>query len=400
MIPERPRSYRIPYAKPVYGEEEKEAVIKSFEKGWLGIGEKVEEFEYEFANWHGRKYGVMVNSGSMANVLAVETIMNRRSDIKKFVTTPYSFPTTINHAVKMGLEPKFYDVDESLNIPDNIEMRNDQFYIFAHTMGNATTLADSIYKSKLQNFFIEDCCDAIGTTIDWKLVGTFGLMSTFSFYASHNLTAMGEGGMVLTDDEDCYKHLMSLRSWGRSEEFYKRNSELEKFKNINNYFERFVFTTSGYNCKPIEVQAAFALEQMKRLDGFINDRKRNYNYLEANLKSVSSFLFPVVYEKVDPIWFGFPILIKESDQYDSVFKRNQICKYLEEHNIEIRMLFGGNLLKHPYTKNWDSEDSFPMCDKIMNNGFFIGVGPHLSQDDLDYMVNVIKQFFRKGFKKK
>jgi len=314
------------------------------------------------------------------------------------------FPTTVNPLIQHGCVPVFVDVQiPTYNIdPDKIEAAitdKTKAIMIAHTLGNPFDLKKvRALADKYHLWLIEDCCDALGSTYDGKMVGTYGDIATLSFYPAHHIT-MGEGGAVFTNSGKLKLIMESVRDWGRDcfcapgkddtcgKRFCWKLGDLPE-----GYDHKYVYSHIGYNLKISDMQAAVGLAQMDRLEAFIEARKKNFAYLKEALIPLEKYLIlPEVTPNSDPSWFGFPITIRE----DAPFPRIDLLRYLDDKNISTRLLFAGNLTKQPYFQgiNYRISGSLDNTDRIMNQTFWVGVFPGLTEEMLDYAVETIEAFF-------
>ena len=403
----------INYAGRVYDEKEILSLVDASLDFWLTAGRFAKQFEEDFAKFLGIKYCMLVNSGSSANLLALSSLTSPKLNSKRLkpgdevITVACGFPTTLNPIIQNNLIPVFIDVDLGTYniradlIEKSITKRTKAIFV-AHTLGNPANL-NKIMKivEKYNLWFIEDNCDSLGSKYEGRYTGTFGHISTSSFYPAHHMT-MGEGGAVLTDDPTLKKIILSFRDWGRDcwcepgkdntcgLRFAKQFGQLP-----SGYDHKYVYSHIGYNLKLTDMQAAIGVEQLKKLPQFIKSRKSNFLFLKNELiKYEKYFILPEATENSEPSWFGFPILVKDN----STFNRDEIVKYLNENKIATRMLFGGNLLKQPAYKNikYKVFGSLENTDLVMNNLFWIGVYPGLTDEMLKYMVNIIEEFIKKN----
>ena len=402
----------INYAGRVYDEKEITSLVNASLDFWLTAGRYAKQFEEDFAKFLGLKYCMLVNSGSSANLLALSSLTSPKLNSKRLkpgdevITVACGFPTTLNPIIQNNLIPVFIDVDlETYNIQaDMIEKsitERTRAIFIAHTLGNPANL-NKIMKlvEKYNLWFIEDNCDSLGSKYEGRYTGTFGHISTSSFYPAHHMT-MGEGGAVLTDDPTLKKIILSFRDWGRDcwcepgkdntcgLRFAKQFGQLP-----SGYDHKYVYSHIGYNLKLTDMQAAIGVEQLKKLPQFIKSRKSNYLFLKNELKKYEKcFILPEATQNSEPSWFGFPILVKDN----ATFTRDEIVRNLNENKIATRMLFGGNLLKQPAYKNikYKVFGSLENTDSVMNNLFWIGVYPGLTNEMLVYMVKIIKEFIKK-----
>jgi CDP-6-deoxy-D-xylo-4-hexulose-3-dehydrase len=407
-----PGTSPIPYAGRIYDEKEMIALVDASLDFWLTTGRYAERFEKGLADFLGMKYCLLTNSGSSANLLAVSALTSPKLGDKRLehgdevITTACGFPTTLNPIIQNNLIPVFVDVDlGTYNIQvDQIEnaiSEKTKAIIIPHTLGNPANLNKISELVKKHNlWFIEDNCDALGSQYQGKFTGTFGHMSTCSFYPAHHIT-MGEGGAVLTNDPLLKKIIMSFRDWGRDcwcepgcdnscgKRFGWKLGELPE-----GYDHKYIYSHIGYNLKVTDMQAAIGVEQLQKLPAFIEQRKKNFVRLFNALEKYSRYVvLPGTVTGADPSWFGFPLLVRD----DAPFSRSDLVNHLEEHKIATRMLFGGNLLKQPAYKGirYRVNGSLKNTDTVMNNLFWVGVYPGLTIEMVDYMVETFNEFFSK-----
>jgi CDP-6-deoxy-D-xylo-4-hexulose-3-dehydrase len=398
-----PGKTAIHYAQAIYDHNEVYAVLDSLLSGWLGIGKYGKRFEEEFSKFLGVKHTVLTNSGSSANLLAVEALKLPKGC--EAITPAVTFPTTLNPLIQKGIKPVFVDVNlktynvNASDINDAIS-KDTKLIMLPHTLGNPNEM-DAIMDIAEDNelYVIEDACDALGSKYDGKYVSTFGNLGTFSFYAAHHIT-MGEGGAVVTNEEELALRVRSLRDWGRAcvcdicKIAIDPNAYCPlRFSNtpIPDYDKRYTYIHIGYNLKPLDLQAAFGLEQLKRLPYFIEIRKKNFKALYDELLDFEDyFILPESLPKADPCWFAFPLTIRD----EAPFNRKEIVEYLEKHKIMTRPLFAGNILKQPAYANIDYRISGELknSEKIMKSSFFIGIHPGINDEKLNYMINTIREF--------
>ncbi|HOJ93650.1 MAG TPA: lipopolysaccharide biosynthesis protein RfbH [Fervidobacterium nodosum] len=400
----------IPFAGRVFDEEEYVYLVESALDGWLTTGRFAEQFEYEFAKFFGVKSVVLVNSGSSANLLAFSALTSKLLGERRVkpgdevITVAAGFPTTVNPIIQNGAIPVFLDVDiPTYNIKaEDIEKavtEKTKAIMVAHTLGNPFNLDEVIRVAKKYNLWVvEDVCDAVGSKYDGKLVGTFGDLATVSFYPAHHIT-MGEGGAVLTNNLLLERIVKSFRDWGRDcycEPGFSNTCGM-RFKQQHGtlpfgYDHKYVYSHIGYNLKLTDMQAAVGVAQLKKLPSFIKKRKYNFRRLKEGLKKFEEYLIlPEATPKSDPSWFGFPITVRENDK----FSRWDIVTYLENHKIMTRMLFGGNLTRQPAYQDvkYKVFGELKNTDIIMNQTFFIGVYPGITDEMIDYIIKVFEKFF-------
>ena len=405
-----PGKTHVPVSGKLIGIEEIKYAVDSCLDGWLTTGRYATKFEKEFAKFMNQRFCLLTNSGSSANLLAISALTSpqlRDRQLKpgdEVITVAAGFPTTVNPIIQNNLVPIFVDVnmdDYGIDIDKMEEAWSPKVkaIMLAHTLGNPFNVNKvSEFAKKHNLWLIEDCCDAIGSKYDNKMVGTFGDIATASFYPAHHIT-MGEGGAVLTSSPKLKKIVESFRDWGRDcwcapgvDDTCGKRFEWKKGDLPFGFDHKYIYSHIGYNLKLTDMQAAIGLAQLKKLNFFIEKRKKNFNYLNKNLKKLEDYIvLPKSDDKSKPSWFGFPIFVKENSPID----RNTIVKKLSEKNIGTRLLFGGNLLKQPAYLNLfqHKQDLFPNTDKIMNNVFWIGVQPNLSIEQLDYVIESLTSLF-------
>jgi len=401
----------IQYAGRVYDEKEMISLVDSALDFWLTEGRLAKQFENDFSKYLGVKHCILTNSGSSANLLAISALTSPKLGERKLnpgdevITTACAFPTTVNPIIQNNLIPIFTDVDVgTYNIQANkIEgaiSKKTKAIFLAHTLGNPFNL-DKIQKicEKYNLWLIEDNCDALGSKYNEKYTGTFGHIATFSFYPAHHIT-MGEGGALVTNDNQLNKLIKSFRDWGRDcwcepgcdntcgKRFGWQLSSLPF-----GYDHKYIYSHIGYNLKITDMQAAIGVEQLKKLPSFIEARKKNFILLYEGLKKYEKyFILPKVEPKADPSWFGFLLTVRK----DAGFTRNEIVKYLENNKIATRMLFAGNITRHPSFENvkYRVFGDLKNTDFIMNNTFWIGVYPGFTLKIINYMLEKIDEFFK------
>ena len=407
---------KVNYAGRVFDASEMTNLADAALEFWLTTGRYAREFEKKLAAYLGVKFALMVNSGSSANLLAFSALTSpllgerrvKRGD--EVITVACAFPTTVAPIIQYGAVPVFVDVEEkSANIDVNeLEKalsEKSKAVMIAHTLGNPFELRKvKEFCDKHGLFLIEDNCDALGSKFDGKYTGTWGDIGTSSFYPPHHLT-MGEGGAVYTDDPLLKKIMLSIRDWGRECwcESGVDNScgcrFTRKFGKLPvGYDHKYVYSHFGYNLKATDLQASIGVAQLDKLEGFTAKRKANFEKLYEGLKDLEELQIFEKYPESDPAWFGF--LLTVTDKAD--FSRTDLTEYLEKNLIQTRNLFAGNLLKHPcFEMLIDGVDyrvigDLPNTDRIMNNSFWIGVYPGMSDEKLDYMISKIREFCKKS----
>ncbi|MBQ3150052.1 MAG: lipopolysaccharide biosynthesis protein RfbH [Clostridia bacterium] len=405
---------RIPYASRVYDSAEMVNLADSMLDFWLTAGRYADEFEAKLSQYLGVRYCALVNSGSSANLLAFYALTSpllgdraiRRGD--EVITVAAGFPTTVAPIIQYGAVPVFVDVSlPGCNIDIN-EMykalsHKTRAVMLAHTLGNPFDLEkvrDFCKKNDL--WLVEDNCDALGSEYfidgEYKKTGTVGDIGTSSFYPPHHMT-MGEGGAVYTDNPLLSKIIRSMRDWGRDcvcpsgcdnicgHRFDRQYGSLPL-----GYDHKYVYSHFGFNLKATEMQAAIGCAQLEKLPSFVGKRRENFEYLSKALSDLSDkLILPTATENSLPSWFGFIMTCKDGTD------RNALVRTVEEHGIQTRMLFAGNIIRHPcFDSIRDDKEAYRVVgdlkntDLIMNNSFWIGVYPGMTRQKLDYMIKVIR----------
>ena len=409
---------RINYAARVFDEKEMCALTDATLDFWLTTGRFANEFEKAFAKWIGIRYAHLVNSGSSANLIAFMALtapeLGERQ-IKpgdEIITVACGFPTTVAPAIQYGAVPVFVDVTvPQYNIDisqlENAYSSKTKAVMIAHTLGNPFDLAAvKAFCDKHNLWLVEDNCDALGTTYTingtTKYTGTWGDIGTSSFYPPHHMT-MGEGGCVYTDNPLLHRLILSFRDWGRDcicpsgqDNFCGHRFDGQYGELPNGYDHKYVYSHFGYNLKVTDMQAAIGCEQLKKFPAFIARRRHNWERLYNGLQSVQDkIILPEPAANSTPSWFGFLISVKPESGLD----RNAVTKYLEEHNIQTRLLFSGNLIKHPCfdqirgTAAYRVVGELTQTDFVMNNTFWVGVYPGMTDEMINCMVSNIRKVF-------
>lgn len=401
----------VPYAGRVFDEQEMVNLVDSALDFWLTAGSHAESFEAEFSDFLGVEDTILVNSGSSANLTAITTLTSPKLRDRQLrpgdevITVAGGFPTTVAPIVQNRLIPVFCDIETGTYnaLPENIERAvssKTKAIFMAHTLGNPfdlTAISDIAAKNGL--WLVEDNCDALGSTHNGKLTGTFGELATVSFYPAHHMT-MGEGGSVIAGNEQLARIARSVRDWGRDcycasgedntcgRRFSQQFGELPA-----GYDHKYVYSHIGYNLKVTDMQAAIGRAQLNKLPGFINKRKENFGKLYAGLKRYEEYLIlPEATLNSDPSWFGFVITVRA----DQPFTRDQLVRFLNSNRIHTRYLFAGNILRQPGYMNIKHRTAGELSntDFIMNNTFFIGVYPGLGERELSYTLQRFEDFFQ------
>ena len=391
----------IRLAGVVQGQEEIDAVMRvmATDPPWHVSGPECNALQKELAEFIGVKYCVVVNSGSSANLLALAALNLRK---KSFVlTSACGFPATLNPIIHLGHIPVLVDYKlETLNIDlDQVELALQQYapraMIIAHTLGAPVDMHRlMILCDKYEVVLIEDACEAIGSEYQGEKLGSFGEVSTVSFYSSHQISGFGGGGAILTDNEEIYERAKSLRDWGKKSvrEGYIC-TKMDTMVGDMPYDQQYTYDTIGYNMRYPDVNCAYTREQLKRLPSFSCRRYDNYMYLEQRLQSFNVPLhYPEWPDFSNPACFGFPIVLKEEEQ------RDKLVEHLENNGVHVRLFFAGNILRHKAYENLKYSSlctNFPVADYLMRNAFFCGVWPGLMYEDMEYTAEKIKQFYNK-----
>jgi len=402
----------VPVSGKVIGALELQNMVEASLDGWLTTGRFNHQFEDKLSKFLGIKCLLTVNSGSSANLIAFSTLTSpklKERAIKKgdeVISVAAGFPTTVNPIIQCGAIPVFIDVKiPTYNIDENLVegaiTNKTKAIMLAHTLGNPFNIKkikDICEKYNL--WLIEDSCDALGSKYDDKNVGTFGDLATLSFYPAHHIT-MGEGGAIFTNSKKLERIAESFRDWGRDCycEPGKDNTCNKRFGwKLGDlpfgYDHKYTYSHLGYNMKITDMQAACGLAQLDRLDSFIKKRKDNFNYLFKNLKDLKDFfILPEPEANSEPSWFGFPLSLRINSKYN----RGDIIQYLNSNKIGTRLLFSGNLIKQPYMKdvNFRVYGQLKNTDFVMNNTFWVGLYPGLSLKHLEYIIDKLKDYFKK-----
>jgi CDP-6-deoxy-D-xylo-4-hexulose-3-dehydrase len=391
---------KVLYAQAVYGDEEKQAVLKSFDNGWLASGPLVKEFEEKVAKLFGKKYGIALNSGSSATLLSVKTAIkfNKQRLIKHIITPACTFSTTVSAILNSGIHPLFVDsiIGRYTANEDQIENilseRSNVCAILVPQLIGGIVDMPRLRKlaDKYNIYLIDDSCDTFAPMINGKTIASYSDLTCTSFYGSHIITAMGIGGMIMTDNEKFRDYIIMLRDWGRygddREEFKKRFDF--KIDNIP-YDSKFIYGDYGFNLKLNEASAAFGLEQLKRLDKFLEIRKDNFNSYTDFFKQYEDYFYlPYLIKGAQTNWLAYPLTIKNAP-----FTRYELLEYLEKNGIQTRVLFSGNITRHDAYRGYLKE--FINADYIMANGFLLGCHQGLEKKDIEYVKKIFKDFFNR-----
>ena len=407
----------VQYAGPYFDHNEYTAAIKSLLNEWLVLGQDAITFETNFPTLFGKEYGILTNSGSSSNLLMMLAMTSKRlynlPKGTKVITPIAGFPTTLNPIIQVGFEPVFVDIDlDTLNLNlDQVEIaaqKGAKIITFAHVLGNPPNMNRLMEIVKKYNLILlEDCCDALGSTYDGKPLGSFGELASCSFYPAHHMT-MGEGGFVACNTKIQEIVTRSFREWGRGCYCVGKKAGLSKNGSCGNRFSnwlpelpdeifdhKYVYDEIGYNLKPIELQASIGLEQMKKLPEIHRRRKENHSRL-VNIfsKYEEYFYIPKATDLSNPSWFAFAVTIKDNTK----FKRKDIVDFLESNKIQTRPYFAGNIMLQPaYNGLIDKNDvisKYPNARKITTDTFFLGTSPVITNNQLDYVEEIVEKFFK------
>jgi CDP-6-deoxy-D-xylo-4-hexulose-3-dehydrase len=408
------KGQRISYAGRVYDEKELINLVEASLDFWLTTGRFSDEFEEKFAAFLKIKHAYLVNSGSSANLLAFMTLTSDKLKDRKIkkgdevITVAAGFPTTITPILQYGAVPVFVDVtipeyNVDVNLLDKALSKKTKAVMLAHTLGNPFNI-EKVKKFCDDNrlWLIEDNCDSLGSKYkyknEWKYTGTFGHIGTSSFYPPHHIT-MGEGGAIYTNDSELSRIILSLRDWGRDcycpsgkDNTCKRRFT-QKFGELPaGYDHKYVYSHFGYNLKVTDMQAAIGCAQLEKLPEFIKKRKNNWNLLKAKLSHLKDkYILPEPAKNSDPSWFGFVLTVNAS------VKRSEVVNRLEENGVQTRMLFAGNILRHPCFDEMRKEKTgfriagkLKNTDRIVEDTFWIGVYPGLTEEMISYMAKLLE----------
>lgn len=394
----KPGIDKVYYTLAVYGDEEKKAVAKALDEGWLGLGKYSAEFSTKVANIFGKKAGILVNSGSSGTFLALKILdLPAGSEV---ITPACTFATTLASVLHNNLVPVMADSElgtYNLDLKNLSKMvsKKTRAIILPHTLGSLNDMkAIQAFCKKHKLYFIEDSCDTIGGKFAGKPTGSFADISVCSFYASHNITAGGGGGILCMNDDKLIAKALAYRDWGR---FGDDNEDIDERFNLHvdgiPYDRKFLYSLVGFNLKPTEMQAAFGLAQLKKLDAFNIIRRKNFDRLHDSLRKYDQFfIFPKDLPQAEAYWLAFPITIKDG----APFSRLELLRYLESKKIQTRLLFAGNILRQPAFRNIPHRvvGKLTNADKIMKDTFVIGAHHGLTDEMVDYIGKVFDDFMK------
>lgn len=398
----------IPVSGKVFDASDMQALVDSSLDFWLTTGRFAAQFEQDFAKRMQVRHALLTNSGSSANLLALSCLTSPQLGDQRLlpgdevITVAAGFPTTVNPIVQNQLIPVFVDVSvPTYNVDvSQLDMAlsdRTRAVMLAHTLGNPFDLtAVQEFCNAHDLYLIEDCCDALGSTYQNAPVGTFGDLATVSFYPAHHIT-MGEGGCVLTSQSQLKKLVESFRDWGRDcwcapgqDNTCTKRFDWQLGDLPHGFDHKYIYSHIGYNLKLTDMQAAVGVSQLQKLNSFIEARQQNFLRLYTGLKDLESFLIlPEATVGSEPSWFGFPLAVRK----EAPFSRHQLIHYLEMHKIATRLLFGGNLIRQPAYRGipYRAVGTLENSDFVMEQVFWIGLYPGLTQQHLDYMLNVLHE---------
>ena len=405
----------VPVSGKVFDEKEILNMVEAVLEGHWTDGKHVQEFENKLTGLIGRKFCATVNSGSSANLVALSALTSvklpkemRLKAGDEVITVAAGFPTTVNPIIKNNLVPVFVDVDLGTYDANVRELKKaiskkTKAIFLAHTLGNPFNI-DEIMKlcQKYNLWLIEDNCDALGSKYAGRYTGTFGHISTLSFYPAHHITT-AEGGAIFTDTPILNKVIKSIRDWGRDcwcptgkDNTCGKRFEWKLGDLPYGYDHKYIYSEIGYNLKMTDIQAALGLAQLDKLNEFIEKRKDNFDYLyQAFQKFEKYFILPKWEKKAEPDWFGFLLTVKKS----TGFSREDLTRFLNERKIGTRLLFAGNIIRQPYFKNYKIKyrtvGELKNTDIVMNSTFWIGVYPGLNKEMLEYTLKCFEEFLER-----
>jgi CDP-4-dehydro-6-deoxyglucose reductase, E1 len=409
----RPGESAIPFAGRVFDQREVVNLVDSSLEFWLTTGPWAEKFEKRFARLFGLRHALLVNSGSSANLVALSSLTSTKMGDRRLVpgdeviTVASGFPTTVNPIIQNGLVPVFVDVtiptyNLDVSMLDAALSSRTRAIMVAHTLGNPFDLdAVTAFAEKHDLFLVEDCCDALGSTYRGRQVGGFGDLASVSFYPAHHIT-MGEGGCVLTNKGRLKVQAESFRDWGRDcwcapgqENTCGKRFDHQLGELPHGYDHKYVYSDIGYNLKLTDMQAAVGLAQLDKLDSFTAARRENFRRLHEGLADLQEWMIlPEATANSEPSWFGFPVALREDCPVD----RDHILRFMHERQVATRLLFAGNLLRQPAYLNAEHRriGELPVADQIMNDVFWVGVYPGLSEAQVDYMIECFHEVLAPG----
>ena len=396
------QSIRVPYALAVFGDEERQAVADVLQTPMIVAGEKVKRFEQSVAGMFGKEYGVMVNSGSSANLIAVELLdLPPGSEV---ITPILTFGTTIAPLLQKGLVPVFADtvVGDYTIALDQIEALisdKTRALMIPSLIGNIPDFRRLQEIARAHNLYlIEDSCDTLGAKLYGQPTGSYTDISTTSFYASHIITAAGTGGMICVNNPEWYKQAKTLAGWGRASATNESEEAEQRFKGTVDgipYDGKFIFKDVGYNFQSTDIAAAFGLEQLKKFDRFFVTRNNNFRILREFFQTYEKwFVLPQTNPHAETAWLAFPLVLRD----EAPFQRPELVAYLESHNVQTRPIFTGNALRQPGFKQIPHRarpEGYPAADLVMRGSILIGCHHGLEEKHLNYLKEIFTDFLSK-----
>lgn len=382
----------VPLVNAPYGADEIVEVLKSLMSTYVTMGEKVEQFEKDWSDYIGLRQGVMVNSGSSANLMALKALSEDFGPEPEVIVPAVGWSTTVFPVIDAGASPVFVDVDpERFAVDmDSVEAainENTEAIILVHLLGNPAPMDRVTELCEEHDLaLIEDCAEAHGAEFKGQKVGSFGEFGTFSFSFSHHITTT-EGGIVVTDSKEYRDRMKMMRSWGRVRDIedssqYNKNAEVDP---------DFMFVSHGYNLRPTEIQGAFGIHQTEKIERYVKDRRESAKYLNKKLKSIEEIKLLEERKNLKCSYLHYPILLKE----DSDYNRDELRNYLEEHGIETRPLLSGNMKKHPafQSDRYKTHGELDRASYIHENGLYVSNHHYLTKEHMDYVVDTLREFF-------
>lgn len=395
---------RISLQVPAFGADEVIEALDSLLSTWVTMGKKVAEFELLFAEYIGTKYAVMLNSGSSANLIALSVLTNSRFSNcipsgSEVITPAVTWVTTVYPISNVQLVPTLVDVDETFNIDVNSLKKaisaKTRAIMPVHLLGNPANMKELMeFASKHDLYVIEDTCESHGAKFGEKKVGSFGDISTFSFFLSHHITTI-EGGMLLTDNEEIYEMAKAMRAFGWIRDLKDKDSIAKKHPDLD---RRFLFVNMGYNFRPTEIQGAFGIHQIKKLEKFIEIRRENAEYWNKRLGRYSEYLILQKEQKnTRHVWFAYPITVSTK----APFTKKELTEYLEKNLIETRPIEASDITEQPVIDLFKHRIIGPLRNSkfIHRNSFFIGNHQGIGKAEREYVADVIEEFVLKRIKK-
>lgn len=408
----KPGVTHVPVSGKVFDTDELLTGVEAVLDGWWTEGHFAEEFERQFMNYFGCKFVSLVNSGSSANLIALSALTSPVFKDRalhpgdEVITMATGFPTTVNPIIQNGCVPVFVDIDLGTKnaLVEQVQKaisKKTKAIMMAHTLGNPFALSAITTMAKQHKLWlIEDSCDALGSRYNGSLVGSFGDVATFSFYPAHQIT-MGEGGAIITNNPFIHRAIRQFRDWGRDcwcdtgKDNTCRNRFGWKMGDLPmGYDHKYIYSQIGYNLKLTDMQAALGVAQFKKLDKFVEQRRKNFNTLYRFFQQYQDyFILPEWENESKPSWFGFMLVVADG----APFSRLDFVRFLEQKNIGNRSIFAGNLLRHPAYTNIHKRvvGDLNNSDIVMRNGFWIGVYPGISEEMMNYVQESVKDFMKK-----